>query len=115
MFRKKQVMRGSGRLHLIRSVVSYDDLLNLFWQIHDPTQLNRQGPDIGSNYRSVIFYHSDDQRVRAEKSQKSMQLSDAFDGRTIVTEIVPAGAFYSAEDYHQQFYEKQGRKSCRIS
>jgi peptide-methionine (S)-S-oxide reductase len=97
------------------SVVSYDDLLNLFWQIHDPTQLNRQGPDIGSNYRSAIFYHSDDQRVRAEKSRKSMQSSDAFDGRTIVTEIVPAGQFYSAEDYHQQFYEKQGRKSCRIS
>ncbi len=97
------------------AVVSYDDLLLLFWQVHDPTQLNRQGPDIGSNYRSAIFYHTDDQRTRAEKSRKLMQSSGAFGGRTIATEIVPAGPFYRAEDYHQQFYEKQGRKSCRIS
>jgi peptide-methionine (S)-S-oxide reductase len=97
------------------AVVRYDDLLMLFWQVHDPTQLNRQGPDIGSNYRSAIFYHSDDQRGRAEKSRTALQSSGAFGGRAIVTEIVPAGPFYRAEDYHQQFYEKQGRKSCRIS
>jgi methionine-S-sulfoxide reductase len=97
------------------AVVSYDELLGLFWKIHDPTLLNRHGPDIGSNYRSAIFYHSEGQRARAEQSRTSLQSSGAFGGRAVVTEIVPAGRFYSAEDYHQQFYEKQGRKSCRIS
>lgn len=95
-------------------IVSYRELLDLFWSIHDPTQLNRQGPDYGTNYRSAIFYHSDEQKTLAEGSRKKLGESGRYGRRQIVTEIVPATPFYAAEDYHQQFYEKQGRKSCRI-
>jgi peptide-methionine (S)-S-oxide reductase len=95
-------------------IVSYQELLDLFWSIHDPTQLNRQGPDYGTNYRSAIFYHSDDQKNLAEGSRKQLEDSGRFGRRPIVTEIVPATPFYPAEEYHQQFYEKQGRRSCRI-
>lgn len=95
-------------------IVSYRELLDLFWSIHDPTQLNRQGPDYGTNYRSAIFYHSDEQKTLAEGSMKKLRESGRYGKRQIVTEIVSAQPFYAAEDYHQQFYERQGRKSCRI-
>ena len=94
--------------------VSYQELLDLFWSIHDPTELNRQGPDYGTNYRSAIFYHSDEQNALAEESRKKLTESGRYGRRPIVTGIVPAAPFYPAEDYHQQFYEKQGKKSCRI-
>jgi peptide-methionine (S)-S-oxide reductase len=95
-------------------IVSYKELLELFWSIHDPTQLNRQGPDYGTNYRSAIFYHSNDQKILAEGSRKKLEDSGCFGRRPIVTEIVPATPFYPAEEYHQQFYKKQGIGSCRI-
>ena len=92
--------------------VSYQELLDLFWSIHDPTELNRQGPDYGTNYRSAIFYHSDEQNALAEESRKKLAESGRYGRRPIVTGIVPAAPFYPAEDYHQQFYEKQGKKSA---
>jgi peptide-methionine (S)-S-oxide reductase len=95
-------------------IVSYQKLLDLFWSIHDPTQLNRQGPDYGTNYRSAIFYYTSEQKALAEESKKKLGESGRYGGRAAVTEIVPASIFYPAEDYHQQFFEKQGRRSCRI-
>ena len=93
--------------------VSYDDLLNVFWTNHDPTQLNRQGPDIGTQYRSVIFYHSLEQRDAALQSKAALEERGAF-RRPIVTQIEPAQTFYRAEDYHQQYLEKRGMTSCHI-
>lgn len=87
--------------------ISYQDLLKVFWEIHDPTTPNRQGPDVGSQYRSAIFYHSPEQRRLAEESKEEIANSGRFRGR-IVTEIVPAGKFYRAEEYHQQYFEKRG-------
>ena len=89
--------------------VSYDDLLDVFWGKHDPTQLNRQGWDIGDQYRSVIFVHDEQQRTAAERSKDNEQ---AAYRKPIVTQIEPAPAFYEAEDYHQQYLEKRGRSSC---
>jgi len=89
------------------SLVSYQQLLDLFWQIHDPSTLNRQGPDIGTQYRSVIFYSDDDERAAAEKSKQRLDASGKF-RRPIVTQIVPVTKFYPAEDYHQRYYEKMG-------
>ncbi|HPH34851.1 MAG TPA: peptide-methionine (S)-S-oxide reductase MsrA [Methanoregulaceae archaeon] len=94
--------------------VSYQELLDLFWSIHDPTQLNRQGPDYGTNYRSAIFYHTPAQKILAEESRKRIAESRRYGRRPVVTEIMPASPFYPAEEYHQQFYEKQGRRSCRL-
>ncbi len=91
------------------SQVSYDELLSVFWQIHDPTSLNRQGPDRGEQYRSVIFYHTPEQSVAAKQSQQKLQYSGRFD-QGIVTEIVPASTYWLAEDYHQQYFEKPGRR-----
>ncbi len=93
--------------------VSYDDLLNVFWQNHDPTQLNRQGPDFGSQYRTAIFYHSAEQQAAAQASKQRLTDSGLFE-RPIVTQIVPAAEFYRAEEYHQQYLEKRGQASCRI-
>lgn len=93
--------------------VSYEELLNKFWQIHDPTTLNRQGPDIGTQYRSVIFYHSENQRTLAEKLKQEISASGRF-SRPVVTEIAPAGEFYRAEEYHQQYLAKRGLSSCHI-
>ncbi|MCQ8893087.1 MAG: peptide-methionine (S)-S-oxide reductase MsrA [Methanolinea sp.] len=90
-------------------IVTYDQLLDVFWDIHDPTQLNRQGPDTGTNYRSAIFYHTPEQKSRAEGSRERVSGSGRWGQRPVVTEIVPAGTFWPAEDYHQQFYEKCGR------
>ncbi len=96
------------------AVVTYDKLLELFWTMHDPTALNRQGPDIGSQYRSAIFYHSEEQRNAALASKINLQMSGRYK-TGIVTEIVPAGTFYRAEEYHQQYVEKSGRSGgCPI-
>ncbi len=87
--------------------VSYEELLEVFWSIHDPTQLNRQGPDVGSQYRSVIFYHNADQKAAATASKQSLEESGEHDDE-IVTQIEPAGEFYPAEEYHQRYFEKRG-------
>jgi len=93
--------------------VSYETLLNVFWENHDPTQLNRQGPDTGTQYRTVIFYHSPEQQAAATASKEERQRSGGYK-RPIVTEIVPAAEFWRAEDYHQQYLEKRGLASCHI-
>lgn len=92
-------------------LVSYEYVLNNFWENHDPTTMNRQGPDIGSQYRSIIFYYDDDQRVAAEKSKEELSKSKKF-MNPVVTEIVSASKFYKAEDYHQKYFEKTGQKVC---
>jgi len=89
------------------NVISYEELLDVFWHNHNPTTLNRQGPDIGNQYRSVIFYHDEQQKIIAEKSKKSLDSSKSFND-PIVTEIVPAPKFYKAEEYHQKYFKKQG-------
>lgn len=83
--------------------ISYDELLELFWQAHDPTTLNRQGADVGPQYRSAIFYHNNEQKEKAEKYKEQLNKEGAF-GKPIVTEIVPSKKFYPAEDYHQEYY-----------
>ena len=93
--------------------VSYDRLLDVFWENHDPTTLNRQGPDTGTQYRSAIFFHDDEQRAAAVASKERQTASGRFK-RPIVTEITAAGPFYRAEDYHQQYLEKRGLASCHI-
>jgi peptide-methionine (S)-S-oxide reductase len=93
--------------------VSYDKLLDVFWENHDPTTLNRQGADVGTQYRSVIFYHTPEQKRVAEESKASVEASGRF-RRPIVTEITPASTFYPAEDYHQRYLEKRGLASCHI-
>jgi peptide-methionine (S)-S-oxide reductase len=95
------------------SVVSYDNLLAVFWQCHDPTTLNRQGPDIGTQYRSVIFFHTPEQEKAARLSKEELDKAGIF-GRPIVTEIEPASEFWRAEEYHQQYLEKRGLAHCRI-
>ncbi|MCG8490725.1 MAG: peptide-methionine (S)-S-oxide reductase MsrA [Sneathiellales bacterium] len=93
--------------------VSYEQLLSVFWSKHDPTTLNRQGPDIGTQYRSAIFYASDAQKDAAEKSKEALDKAGVFSS-PIVTEITRAGDFFMAEDYHQQYLEKRGMASCQI-
>ena len=93
--------------------VSYDTLLNIFWENHDPTTKNRQGPDWGSQYRSAIFVHSPEQEKIARESKDRLQASGKW-SRPIVTEITPAPEFYRAEDYHQQYLEKRGLASCHL-
>jgi len=93
------------------AVVSYEALLDVFWRCHDPTQVNRQGPDVGSQYRSAIYFHDAEQESAAWASRKERQRSGRFK-RRIVTEIEPAGAFYEAEEYHQQYLEKRGLATC---
>ena len=93
--------------------VTYDDLLTVFWDNHDPTTLNRQGPDVGTQYRSAIFYHDEDQKQAALSSKEEREKSGRY-RRPIVTEITPATDFYMAEDYHQQYLEKRGLSSCHI-
>ena len=105
------------------SKVSYEKLLQLFWETHDPTTVNRQGPDVGSQYRSAIFYHSKEQKKAAERSKKEVQarldqetkqsiLRRISGKKTVVTQILPAETFYPAEDYHQQYLAKRGRQVC---
>ncbi len=93
------------------AVISYDRLLDAFWQMHDPTTRDRQGPDFGTQYRSAIFYHDAEQKRAAEASKAALEASGRYK-RPIVTEIAAAGPFYRAEDYHQRYLEKQGRV-CR--
>ena len=93
--------------------ISYEKLMETFWGNHDPTQLNRQGPDVGTQYRSAIFYHSPEQQAAALNSAQELEKSGRF-RRPIVTKIEPAQTFYRAEDYHQQYLEKRGLSSCHI-
>ena len=95
------------------SVVPYDKLLDVFWEIHDPTTLNRQGPDVGEQYRSVIFFHNTEQEAAARASKEALGRS-GIHKRDIVTQIEPAAPFYIAEEYHQQYFEKQGISHCGI-
>lgn len=94
-------------------LISYDDLLNVFWDIHDPTTLNRQGPDIGKQYRSAVFFYTPEQEAAARIAKEKLQASGRYEN-VVVTEITPASTFYLAEDYHQQYLEKRGLASCRI-
>jgi peptide-methionine (S)-S-oxide reductase len=94
------------------AVVSYDQLLDVFWEHHDPTTLNQQGPDYGSQYRSAIFFHSPEQQTAAQASKEARDRSGKH-GRPIVTEITPASTFYRAEEYHQQFVARSDQAFCR--
>jgi peptide-methionine (S)-S-oxide reductase len=93
--------------------VTYDQLLDVFWENHDPTTVNRQGPDVGSQYRSAIFYLTPEQKEIAEASKQRQQESGKF-SRPVVTEITPASTFWRAEEYHQRYAEKRGMVSCHI-
>jgi peptide-methionine (S)-S-oxide reductase len=93
--------------------VGYDKLLDAFWENHDPTTLNRQGPDVGTQYRSAIFYHTPEQKRLAEESKRRLESAGKF-RRPIVTEITEASTFYPAEDYHQRYLEKRGLATCHI-
>jgi len=95
------------------SEVSYAELLKVFWENHDPTTLNRQGPDVGTQYRSAIFYHDEEQRAAAIESKEKLASSGRY-RNPIVTEIAPAAQFYRAEEYHQQYLEKRGLATCKI-
>ena len=116
----KEVCSGrSGHAEVVRVEfdpvrVSYEQLLELFWTIHDPTQLNRQGPDVGSQYRTVIFHHGDRQRDAATASREAVGKSGRF-ARPVVTQIEPASTFSRAEDYHQQYIARGGPGACAIS
>ena len=94
------------------SRVSYEELVERFWDIHDPTTLNRQGPDVGTQYRSAVFYYSPEQKATAEESKRRVEAAGRFRGRPVVTEITPAGEFYRAEEYHQRYVEKHGEDAC---
>jgi peptide-methionine (S)-S-oxide reductase len=93
--------------------INYNQLLEAFWSNHNPTMLNRQGPDVGKQYRSVIFYHSPEQKAAAESSKDELEKSRRFN-RPIVTQIEPAPRFWRAEEYHQRYLEKRGQSHCAI-
>ncbi len=93
--------------------VGYDALLEVFWSNHDPTTLNRQGPDVGTQYRSVIFFHDEEQEDLARASMQALEDFGRFDA-PIVTQVEPAGTFWEAEDYHQQYLEKRGLSHCTV-
>jgi len=93
--------------------VSFEQLLDVFWGEHDPTQVNRQGPDFGKQYRSAIFFHSPEQEATAKKSKATLDDSGKF-RRPIATEITPASTFYRGEEYHQRYLEKRGAASCHF-
>lgn len=95
------------------SRVSYEQLLDVFWRIHDPTSLNRQGPDVGTQYRSVIFFHTPEQERAARESVRRLESSGRY-SKPIVTEIAPAQTFWRAEEYHQRYLEKRGLKHCHL-
>jgi peptide methionine sulfoxide reductase msrA/msrB len=113
----KQVCTGrTGHTEAVQIVydpnqLAYEQLLNVFWNIHDPTTLNRQGPDIGTQYRTAVFYHGPEQLQAAKKSKEDIQKSGRVRGK-IVTQIIPAKDFYKAEEYHQRYFEKQGLSVC---
>ena len=93
--------------------LSYEQLLDVFWTIHDPTQVNRQGPDYGKQYRTAIFFHSPEQEAAAKKSKQALEASGKL-RRPVATEITPAAPFWRAEEYHQRYLEKRGAASCHI-
>ena len=93
--------------------VTYDRLLEAFWEMHDPTQLNRQGPDVGDQYRSVVFFHTPEQEAAARVAKENLQASEAF-SRPVVTAIEAAPTFWRAEEYHQRYLEKNSHAACRI-
>lgn len=95
------------------SIISYIDLLDIFWDIYDPTQKNRQGSDIGKQYRSIIFYHNENQKKIAEESKNKLDKNSKFD-KPIATEITQVETFYPAEEYHQNYFEKNEMKGCGI-
>ena len=101
------------QLEYDHSLVSHEELLNVFWSLHDPTTLNRQGPDVGTQYRSAIFFHNAEQEAVAKASKEKLQNSGRYK-RDIVTEMTPASEFYRAEEYHQQYAEKRGQASCGL-
>jgi peptide-methionine (S)-S-oxide reductase len=109
----EQVCSGdTGHAEVVQVVydpgaLSYEDVLKVFFTVHDPTQLNRQGPDVGTQYRSAIFYHDDEQRQTAERFIAELEAEGAYDEDDIVTEVEPLEEFYEAEEYHQDYYEKQ--------
>lgn len=110
---------GTGHAESVRvtfdpAEISYDELLQIFWSNHNPTTRNQQGPDFGSQYRSVIFYHSEDQKKLAEASKQKLQASEKYSNKEIVTEIVEAGPWYPAEEYHQKYVMKKGGGSCHV-
>jgi peptide-methionine (S)-S-oxide reductase len=94
-------------------IISYEKLLDLFWTTHDPTQKNKQGPDVGSQYRSIIFYYSEEQKLLAMKSKDQLDESGTFH-KPIATEIVSASEFYPAEEYHQDYFKKHGITGCHL-
>lgn len=109
---------GTGHAEVVElkfdpAVVTYDKLLDVFWANHNPTQLNRQGPDVGTQYRSAIFYHSDAQKDAATRSKQALVDRGVWN-KPIVTEITQADTFFAAEDYHQQYLEKRGQASCGV-
>jgi peptide-methionine (S)-S-oxide reductase len=93
--------------------ISYNDLLKVFWENHDPTQVNRQGPDWGTQYRTAIFFHSPEQQAQAQASKDALDKAHRY-SKPIATQIVPAVKFNEAEDYHQQYLEKRGMASCHV-
>ncbi len=113
----EQVCSGrTGHAEAVRvsfdpGLVGYDELLGVFWSVHDPTQLNRQGADVGTQYRSAVFFHDAEQAAAARESKAEQQASGRRHGE-IVTEITPAAAFHPAEDYHQQYLAKHGEDAC---
>ena len=107
---------GTGHAEVVEvtydpAKVSYEELLTTFWEWHDPTTMNRQGPDVGSQYRSVIFYEDDEQKKTAEHSKQVLEKAKVY-ARPIVTQIVPAAQFYRAEEYHQQYLQKNPGGYC---
>jgi peptide-methionine (S)-S-oxide reductase len=95
------------------SQIDYERLLEVFWDLHDPTTLNRQGPDVGTQYRSAVFYHDQSQQAAAAEMKARLQASGRF-RRPIVTEITPASTFWRAEEYHQKYFQKNGGASCHL-
>lgn len=109
---------GTGHAEVVRieydpAEVAYEKLLSVFWENHNPTTMNRQGPDVGTQYRSVIFYYTPEQKAAAEKSKMDLEKSGKWK-KSIVTEIVQAQDFYRAEEYHQKYLEKRGLSTCHI-
>lgn len=110
---------GTGHAEAVQvkfdpSQVSYETLLDIFWKNHNPTTRDRQGPDVGSQYRSAVFYHSEEQKRLAEDSKAALEAAGKFGGREIVTQIVPAAPWYAAEEYHQKYVMKKGGGSCHV-
>lgn len=111
--------KGTGHAEAVEitfdpAIISYEELLATFWKIHNPTQLNRQGPDVGDQYRSAVFYHSTAQKELAETTRQDTETSKIWGDAPIVTQIAEAGRFWRAEEYHQQYVEKKGGGSCAI-